>query len=290
MKQEKESGIFVAVLFVLLPYLMTVLILGREACPVIREISLEEYVVAVTASQISWDYSKEAIKAQTVIARTNLYLKKTAGEHESMIHEAADQLKSREMNGKELRKFRVFQEAARETEGQLLKLNHEIKELPYHALSQGRTRDGAEILGQTFSYIVSVETAKDIESPLYVEGCYFSLEELEKRIQKRYSSFAMGEAAVIEIKAADSTGYVMQIQIGNQEFQGEQIKEILELPSSCFTVQRLEKQVRFLCRGRGHGLGMSQYAAQKMAEEGKTYEEILQYFFPKLQLEESTKE
>ena len=70
MYKEKESLICTLFLFVLLPYLLTVLILGREACPVSREFPTEEYVPAVTASQISWDYSKETIKAQTIAARS----------------------------------------------------------------------------------------------------------------------------------------------------------------------------------------------------------------------------
>ena len=89
----------------------------------------------------------------------------------------------------------------------------------------------------------------------------------------------------MEIKSSDSVGYVMEIQIGNQEFQGEEVRELLDLPSSCFTVQRLDGEIRFLCRGEGHGLGLSQYTAQQMSLEGKKYEEILSYFFPKLTIE-----
>ena len=57
MYKEKDSLAFLLLFFILLPYLMTVIILGREACPLSREISLEEYVPAVTASQISWDFN-----------------------------------------------------------------------------------------------------------------------------------------------------------------------------------------------------------------------------------------
>ena len=42
--------------------------------------------------------------------------------------------------------------------------------------------------------------------------------------------------------------------------------------------------IRFLCRGVGHGLGLSQWTAGKMAEENKQYQEILNYFFPSLEL------
>lgn len=87
---------------------------------------------------------------------------------------------------------------------------------------------------------------------------------------------------IVKIKSTDFAGYVMEIQIGSQLFQGEQVKEMLNLPSSCFTVQRTEKEIRFLCKGIGHGMGMSQYTAKEMALEGKNYNEILQYFFPEM--------
>lgn len=98
-----------------------------------------------------------------------------------MIQKAAEYMKSQNMNDKMLQKFQVFQEAAEETQGEVLEWKHEVREIPYHVLSQGRTRDGREVLGENSAYIPSVETPKDRNSPLYVEGCYFSFEELEKK-------------------------------------------------------------------------------------------------------------
>ena len=286
MNKEKESLVCTLLLFLLLPYLLTVLILGREACPASRELSTEEYVPAVTASQISWDYSKEAIKAQTVAARTNLYVHLGEKEEKSMIQKAVENIRKKEMNSIMLKKYRIFQEAARETEGQVLKYQDQLREIPYHALSAGRTRDGKEILGEDYGYIVSADTSKDIDSPLYVEGCYFSEKDLEEQIKKDYPGFKLGEEKKAEIQKTDSAGYVMEIEIGNLEFQGEQLKELLNLPSYCFTIQRLKGEIRFLCRGIGHGMGLSQYTAEQMALEGKKYEEILQYFFPEMVIEE----
>ena len=286
MYKEKESLICTLFLFVLLPYLLTVLILGREACPVSREFPTEEYVPAVTASQISWDYSKETIKAQTIAARTNLYVRHGEKEENSTILQAAENIRKLEMDSIMLEKYRVFQEAARETEGQVLKYQDQMREIPYHALSAGKTRGGKGILGEDYGYIASVDASKDIDSPLYVEGCYFSESDLEKQIKKEYPGFIFGEKKKAEIKNTDSVGYVMEIEIGNMEFQGEQLKELLNLPSSCFTIQRLEGEIRFLCRGIGHGMGISQYTAEQMALEGKKYEEILQYFFPEMVIEE----
>ena len=285
MKKEKDISILLAVLFLMLPYLLTVVISGRKACPLSRQPDLEEYIPILTAAHIVWGYEKEAIKAQTIIERTNLSLKCKSEEAMKDIQEAADYLKKKNMNGEELKQFQMFQEEAANTRGKILVYQNEKKEIPYHPLSQGKTRSGEEILGEKFVYIPSVETPKDIDSPLYVEGCYFSLKELEEKIKKSYPAFSITAEAEIEITKTDSAGYVMEIQIGNQAFQGERIKEVLDLPSSCFSVQSSQGEVRFLCKGIGHGMGMSQYTAHNLALEGKNYEQILGYFFPDMEIE-----
>lgn len=285
MKKEKNSGVLLVVLFFMLPYLLTVIISGRKACPISRQTDLEEYIPILTAAHIDWGYEKEAIQAQTVIERTNLSLKNESEEAMKDIQEAAAYLKKKNMNGEELKQFQRFQEAADNTKGMVLVFQNEKKELPYHALSQGKTRSGEEILGEKFAYIPSVETPKDIDSPLYVEGCYFSLKELEEKIKKSYPAFSITAETEIEITKTDSVGYVMEIQIGNQVFQGERIKELLDLPSSCFSIQSSEEEVRFLCKGIGHGMGMSQYTAHHLALEGKNYEQILAYFFSDMEIQ-----
>lgn len=283
MKKESESWVLAVVLLLLLPYLITVVVLGRRACPVSRKQEVEDYVAEVAASQISWDYARETIKAQVVLARTNLFVK-SEKERKEILEETAAFFKEKHMNMEMLEKFHIFQEAAQETRGEILTANGEIKEAPYHTLSSGKTRDGADALGESYGYITSVETAKDRDSPLYVEGCYFSFQELEKKIKRFYSSFTFGETKVVEVKKTDEAGYVMELQMGKQMIQGERVREILELPSSCFSVQSFEEKVRFLCKGKGHGIGLSQYSAQQMALEGKEYKEILKYFFPELEI------
>ena len=181
MSREKDSCILMAVLFPVLPWMLTVVLLGRTACPLSKKPDIEAYTASVAASQISWAYEQEAIRAQVVLARTNLYA--NPDKQEEMIQEAARYIKKQQMDSKMLKKYEIFQKAARETEGRILEKDGEVRELPYHALSGGKTREGKEVLGEAFSYIPSVETAKDIDSPLYVEGCYFSQKELEKQLK-----------------------------------------------------------------------------------------------------------
>ena len=88
----------------------------------------------------------------------------------------------------------------------------------------------------------------------------------------------------MEVLTTDSAGYVMEVRCGEETVSGEEFRDTYHLTSACFTLQESDGQTRVTCTGIGHGLGMSQYTAQQLALEGKTYIEILQYFFPDLEI------
>ena len=50
-------------------------------------------------------------------------------------------------------------------------------------------------------------------------------------------------------------------------------------------MQKVGKMVRFLCKGKGHGLGFSQYGGNEMAKKGSSWEEILETYFPEMEVE-----
>ena len=82
-----------------------------------------------------------------------------------------------------------------------------------------------------------------------------------------------------EILSYDSAGYVAELRIGETVCTGDQFRDALSLSSSAFSLQEGEEGLKITTMGNGHGLGMSQWTANEMAKEGKTYEEILQFFF-----------
>lgn len=285
MKKKIKSGVCLLFLMAGLPCLIVILTLGIKECPLVRnEKNFEDYIAVLTAMQIDWDAPKESIKAQTVIARGNFYLQWEKGEEKQNVKEAVEYLKEQRKTPFFLERFRVFLESAEETRGKVLALNNQVKQIPFHVVGTERTRDGKELLGENFAYLVPVETIQDEKSPSYGNGCYFELKEFRRLIKRAYAGFEIKEAGEIKIKETDSSGYVLEIQAGNQEFQGEQMRELLNLPSSCFIVQTDKETIRFLCRGVGHGLGLSQYTSMMLAKEKKNYKEILNYFFPDLEL------
>ena len=61
----------------------------------------------------------------------------------------------------------------------------------------------------------------------------------------------------------DKVGHILSLTVGNETISGEEFRKLLELPSSNFTMQAADGKIRFLCKGQGHGLGLSQYGGKK---------------------------
>lgn len=89
-----------------------------------------------------------------------------------------------------------------------------------------------------------------------------------------------------KVTKEDSAGYVLEVQVGEEVVSGENFRDTYELASSSFELQEFDGKTRVITRGVGHGLGLSQYTANEMAKEGKTYQEILQYFFEGTEIRE----
>ena len=82
-----------------------------------------------------------------------------------------------------------------------------------------------------------------------------------------------------EIRSRDSAGYVQELRIGTTVCTGDQFRDALSLPSSDFSLSAGDNKLIVTTTGRGHGMGMSLWTANEMAKEGKSYEEILSFFF-----------
>ena len=92
---------------------------------------------------------------------------------------------------------------------------------------------------------------------------------------------SLGMSAISEIEAPVryDSGYVKSVRIDGQAFSGRDIREALQLKSSCFSISVQGDQVTFTVEGSGHGVGMSQEGAQGMALEGYDHHEILTHYY-----------
>ncbi|MBQ6834125.1 MAG: S-layer homology domain-containing protein, partial [Lachnospiraceae bacterium] len=88
----------------------------------------------------------------------------------------------------------------------------------------------------------------------------------------------------IQIVERDSAGYVIRVQVGQKTYTGEEVQYALGLPSSCYTFEEVNGKIQAVCKGVGHGYGFAQFGANEMAKEGKTYRELLNYYFQNVEI------
>ena len=82
------------------------------------------------------------------------------------------------------------------------------------------------------------------------------------------------------ITKKNESGYIRRLKVADKEFMAVKVKDILSLPSADFTGKIENNTFIFTAKGKGHGVGMSQYSAEYMAQKGKSYKEILAHFYP----------
>ena len=281
---------------------------GEEGLEVVNELSLEKYLTRVVPSEMPSAYGKEALKAQAVCART--YAWKQIQEHSLKDLEAdVDDSVSFQVYGN-IAPQEASTEAVRETESQILCQNGEAVEAYYFSTSAGVTSTD-EIWGSSTAapYLKSVPCQFDEEEPWSSWKVEIPWKMLEERAKERLGKEAAlqginvvkrsesGAATELEIVLDSKESFEIKNEYEIREFLAPAGCTIIEkdgtetqggklLPSAYFELERMSDGNLFVSgKGYGHGVGMSQTGAKRMAEQGYDYKEILDYFFRNVTIE-----
>ena len=257
----------------------------------ITEISLEDYLLGVVACEMSASYHEEAIKAQIVAAHTLLeHSKLTKSENlgdadisnSSATHQGyltVDEQKEKwgENYDKNTEKIKKCIE---EVKNLTIQYSNKPITAAFHAISNGRTENASDVWGGDYPYLISVPSDGDKFSPSYITEAAFSCNDFKEIITQQGATLSENPSEWIgEIKTT-GTGMVSEIKIGDKSFKGTDIRKYFSLKSSTFECEIKDDTVIFKVKGYGHGVGMSQYGANYMAQQGLTYKEILLHYYP----------
>ena len=284
--KHQTGNIMLAILgMLLLPLGFTALISGKDAIEINKQKDMEVYLPMMLCREIPWDYEEEMLKAQAVLIRSSLYLRLENKElDQTELKENLENYKNNSQKEQYQMAYKRMEKAVNVTKGQVISYQGEICSGVFHRVSAGQTREGSEVLQDTkMSFLMSVDSSQDIQSEDYLHGHYFTEEALKDRLLEIYPDIELSDQPLTEqivVEKRDSQEYVLEIRVGSLTVPGEEFRNNLELSSSNFTVQNLDGKIRFLCKGLGHGLGMSQYGGNELAKEGKTYEQIIFTYFP----------
>lgn len=258
------------------------------------QMTLEGYVCGVVAAEMPARYHLEALKAQTVAARTRAMAQMEEGGCSK--HPGADictdsthcqgyatltQCREMWQDSYEAYRDRILS-AQRATREQVLTYNGELITVLYHAMSGGQTEDAATVFSQSLPYLVSVESAGEESAQGFWTETRLSFEQIAERLNEQLPVSGLTAQDVQRTLAVSSyteTGRVRAVQIGGTQISAVDFRRALGLRSTWFSLSTDSTGVTFLQRGYGHGVGMSQVGANSMAADGAAYAAILAHYY-----------
>lgn len=264
-----------------------------QTVTVVEEVGMEDYLEGVLPFEMDPDWPLEALKAQAVVARSFAYANR--GKFAKDGFDLTADTRSQMYRGVTAVNAAV-RRAVRETRGEVLGWHGQLLRVYYHACCGGSTENAAEAWGgdpkDTPKPLRGVKDPWCRVSPHMHWTAYFAWQDLMTAIQERGS--LPGPLKSLRIGRRDLAGYVktfvagagrrsvtvksvdLRAGLGAGELKSTRIKRLIVK----------KKGIEFIGAGSGHGVGLCQWGARVQAEKGRSYEQILRFYFPGADLSE----
>ena len=156
----------------------------------------------------------------------------------------------------------------------------------YFAISNGRTEASENVWGSALPYLVPVDSSTDLSADNYEVTLTLSAPQVQQLLSSGLGISA--DSAAPERWFGETTltasGYAASLPVCGQTVSGTALRRALGLRSACFNIRYQDGSFLITTKGYGHGVGLSQWGAKALAEQGWTYEAILTHYFPGTQL------
>lgn len=264
-------------------------------------IPLEQYVKGVVAAEMPATFNLDALKAQAVAARTNLILllsskkKTTDGAditddyHNSQAYLSDEDLK-KQWGKSFLLNMEKVTDAVADTQTEILTYQGQPIDAKFFSTSNGKTESSLAYWGKVEPYLQSIACPWDQTAPHQTDQVSIPLSEVLAAITGSSAVPVLAQnKPMIQVLSETDSHRVSKLRVGNEVITGPDFRSRLNakgisLNSTDFTVTVANGEANFVTHGYGHGVGMSQYGANGMAQAGKSYQEILNYFYQGVQL------
>ncbi len=258
----------------------------------VEEVNIDEYLYHVVSAEMPVDYEMEALKAQAVVARTYTIYKINKKKHDNadicddsnccQAWVSKDVRFSRWEESKREENWKKIQDCVNSTKGLIITYNNEPINAFFHANSGGKTEIPVNVWGGTgLPYLQVVETAGEEGYQQYNSEVELSNDDIINKLKEKYEDIQIDFNNDEDIKILEYTdsGRVKTVKFGNHEIAGTEARTIFGLRSTNFEIQKSDGKIKFVVKGYGHGVGMSQTGADSMAKQGSTYDEIIKHFY-----------
>ena len=255
-----------------------ILIKLRRSNGEIIEMDLEEYLVGVVAAEMPASFNIEALKAQSVVARTyTLKLlesnREITDDVKTQVYKSNNELQN--MWGSNYTNYyQKVKNAVDQTNGLVIKYNGSLIDAVYHSTSNGYTEDAINVWGNSIPYLKTVTSPWDTSSTSYLRNICIGFDVISNALKINFDS-----SSTIDVISRDESNRILKVRFNDKEYSGVEIRNLLGLRSTDFDAEISSNGVNFTTRGYGHGVGMSQYGANGMAKSGYSFEQILNHYY-----------
>ncbi len=262
----------------------------------VYSLPLEEYVLRVTAAEMPASFSEEALKAQSVAARTytarrmRIFGGKPCGRGGADVctdstccqaYRTREELCKKWGDAADMY-FAKLDGAVSATRGIILTYGGKPIEALFHSSSGGMTEDAANVFGGNAPYLKSVSSPGEEAFSHYGATVSFTRAQFAAAVNAGIKGADISKDKLeeqVKILETSESGRVMKLKLGKKTVSGRELRRALGLNSTAFTMDISPERVTLSTRGYGHGVGMSQYGAEAMARRGADYEEILLHYY-----------
>ena len=260
------------------------------------EMDFSTYLKGVVAAEMPASFHTEALRAQAVAARSYTLRKMADYKRDGNpnVHKGADTctdpnhckawISDTELHARwgtdydaNMQKIAASVE---DTAGIVMTYEGALVNAVFHSTSSGQTENAKDVWGGDVPYLVSVVSYGDELSPRYSSDLTISAAEYKSKLTAAYpdAHFADGDTLVREILRSQAGG-IKELTTGGITLTGNQFRELFGLRSTNIQFTQSSTSITMAVTGNGHGVGMSQYGANYLASQGKTYEEILKTYY-----------
>ena len=255
----------------------------RTSTNEIQNIPFEEYIVGVLAGEMPIYFDKEAFKAQAVAARS--YAFKRMEYNKDNDYDVVDSIMNqvylddnylKDAWGEDyINNINKLREVVNETSMEYLEYDGEVIDALFFSTSNGYTETASLVFNVDLPYLKSVKSSWDEKtSSAFRNNTSMDINSFYKKLGLSYS-----DSFDFKVLKRSSTNRIVTLSINGKEFTGKSLYDKLGLRSLDFSLKKDGDKIIISTTGYGHGVGMSQYGAKGMAEEGYNYKEILSYYY-----------
>ena len=245
---------------------------------------LEDYIIGVVGAEMPASFNEEALKAQAVASRTYAVYKMNHSSNDydvvadisNQAYQTNDELKEK-WQGDYNYYYNRVKKAVLDTKDEVMTYNGEVIIAYYFAMSNGYTEDSSLVFNEYRPYLKSKPSLQEDNS---LKNFTYEKEYSKVELCRLLN---IDDFIINDVKRS-STNRINTITINNQVFSGTEIRKMLDLRSTDFDIVLDGDIVRITTRGYGHGVGLSQYGANLMANDGYKYEEILKYYYTGIEI------